>query len=332
MTTDNEQTTAVATRGTDLVSKGEIVLLPPDSLLPDHSELKIMQMIAASVIGARGHAVPKEFDSIPKAMAVMIAGWEAGFRPMTALRHFFVINGRTEPDAQAMAAIVMGRDPSARFTWVEYSSTICEVVLERAGRKPVRVSYTLDDAKKSGQLEKSGPWKQYTRDMLAWSAMKRACRLGAPELINLPALALRDVTELVEQLGPVDGEHEQLASMPADALNPGDYVEPDYGDEPDDNAALHGVGISEAQEQAREVRQGAARSYPSPAHAALVADLEDRSFEVGEPRVTDWLATVGVVVGKSIADSVAKLTSKQCEHVRAMLAADGPTNAQGSLV
>ena len=53
-------------------------------------------------------------------LAVMLAGWEVGAKPMTALRHMFVVNGRTEPDAQLMMGIVKARDPSARFQFQEF--------------------------------------------------------------------------------------------------------------------------------------------------------------------------------------------------------------------
>ena len=156
---------------------------PPSALLPSREEISVMGMLAKSVILARGHAVPAALDSAGKAFAVMLAGWELGLKPMTALRHVFVVNGRTEPDAQVMRGIVLARDRTAEFidSRTEDSHT---VELWRGGKLRVSCTYTMQDAQRSGQASKPGPWQQYTADMLAWAATKRACRLGAPDLIN----------------------------------------------------------------------------------------------------------------------------------------------------
>lgn len=151
--------------------------------LPTRGELEIISSIARTVIGAKGHAVPASIDTPAKAAAVMLAGWELGLKPMTALRHVFVVNGRTEPDGSAMMGLVRAGDPTAAFTFHTYTHEACDVSLHRGGHLVARCEYTIEDAKKSGQAGK-GAWKDYTRDMLAWSAVKRVCRLGAADLIN----------------------------------------------------------------------------------------------------------------------------------------------------
>lgn len=222
---NDEQSTAIAER--PMGGPKELIAIPPESLLITHAELRLMYTIAQTVIPAAGQAVPKGIDTPAKAMAVMLAGWELGFRPMTSLRHLHIINGRTEPDAQAMQALVLANDASARFEWHDYSDTLCDVTLHRAGRAPVRVSYSLDDAKRSGQAAKQGPWKEYTRDMLAWSAVKRCCRLGAPDLINFGGASVASVQALAQDIEPLElGEAVEVAA--AAQYNPGD--EPDDSD------------------------------------------------------------------------------------------------------
>lgn len=347
MTEDNETTTTAVAVNPPGYGQG-IVLTPPTRMM-NMDELTVMKVIAQTAITARGQAVPKDLDTPGKAMAIMMAGYELGFMPMTSLRHIFAINGRTEPDAQAMAALVLQGDRTARFIWHEYSQDACDVELVRAGRAPVRVRYTREDAEKSGQLKKGGPWQSYTRDMLAYSSMKRCCRLGAPELVNLPTISVREAGRIVESLGPVeipDGPRVELG--PGVELNEGDTSMPDYGEAEageswEDNGALEGdpgpvpgedepEPESEARATAREVRQGAARSYPSPAHAALMAELDDYAQLAGEPAVTDWLATVGVVVERSIVEQVAKLTEGQAVRVGQLLADYRGQPAQERLV
>ena len=175
------------------------VSIPPRSL-PTQAELSVMGKIAQTLVQARGHSVPKEIDSAAKAAAVLLAGWELGVKPMTAFRHIFVVNGRTEPDAQVMMGLVRAKDPSAQFIFHVYTTSACEVELRRGGKHVVTGMYTMEDARASGQLAKGGPWKQYPRDMLAWAAVKRACRLGAPDLVNaIPSVMEGDAADLLEE-------------------------------------------------------------------------------------------------------------------------------------
>ena len=176
------------------------VSIPPRSL-PTQAELSVMGKIAQTLVQARGHSVPKEIDSAAKAAAVLLAGWELGVKPMTAFRHIFVVNGRTEPDAQVMMGLVRAKDPSAQFIFHEYTAERCKVELRRGGQSIVTVEYTLRDAEKSGQLGKQGSvWKVYPRDMCAWAAVKRACRLGAPDLVNaIPSVMEGDAADLLEE-------------------------------------------------------------------------------------------------------------------------------------
>lgn len=195
-----------ALRGEDEARSSRTVALapfpvhPPTTLLPTKSELEVMGLIARTIVMSPGYAIPAALDRPDKAVAVMLAGRELGVPPMASFRHIFVVNGRTEPDAQVMTGLVQHYDPTARFEWEERSHERCVVTLHRAGRAAIRSEYTLEDARRSGQFKEDGrgPWKLYTRDMLAWAAVKRACRLGAPEIIN--GIVGHQVTEAGEVL------------------------------------------------------------------------------------------------------------------------------------
>ena len=195
MTQDTDERALVAHEGPAPLE----VSIPPRSL-PTQAELSVMGKIAQTLVQARGHSVPKEIDSAAKAAAVLLAGWELGVKPMTAFRHIFVVNGRTEPDAQVMMGLVRAKDSSAQFIFHDYTADRCKVEVRRGDKHIVTVEYTLRDATASGQMAKGGPWKQYPRDMCAWAAVKRACRLGAPDLVNaIPSVMEGDAGELLEE-------------------------------------------------------------------------------------------------------------------------------------
>lgn len=184
-------------------------------------EMQIMTAIAGTVIKAGG-MVPAAIKTPEQALAVMLAGHEIGLPPMTALRRLYIVNGRTEIDAQCMMGIVQAADPTARFRFHRYDDDGCDVELFRAGRGSIRVAYTYADAEKSGQAamkkrrkyaqwkdgkpvgqptgweDVPGPWQLYRRDMCAWNAIRRVCKLGAADCLNrIPSRRIGEIIDAV---------------------------------------------------------------------------------------------------------------------------------------
>lgn len=221
---------------------------PPTALLADENVINQIKAIAVVAFSAGGDMIPSSIKSKEQAAAVMLAGWEMGLRPWTALRHVYMVNGKTEVETRAMVGIIRARDPRIVFSWPEYTAEAVTCVLRRPGQQPVTVRYTLADANASGQtrlkkqwrevweggkkvkkqVEMRGPWQLYPRDMLYAAATKRACRLGAPDLIN--AIEGRAVSVEI-----VDAEYRDVTDeAPAPSPSP-TSAHPDYneGDEPD---------------------------------------------------------------------------------------------------
>jgi len=173
MTTETKESTALVPIAAQL----------PPSIIPSIDELSVMTAIAKQVVKATG-MVPSNLKSPEQAFAVMLAGRELGAQPMTALRHIFVVNGKTEPDAQLMMGVAKAKDPTADFTFHKTTATECDAELFRKGKSVLRQRYTIEDVRKAGLAGKAGPWQQYPADMLRWFTLKRLCRLGAPDLIN----------------------------------------------------------------------------------------------------------------------------------------------------
>lgn len=163
---------------------------PPDSALPTVAELESMDMIAAHLIESKAVAIPTNLKTKEDVRAVIMAGWEWGVKPMSALRHVAVINGKTEPDAQLMMGIVMSKEQDARFEVVDEQATgqptdYTTVRLTRPARGIVReYTYYQADAVKAGLAGKQGPWTQFPRDMRRWAAAKRLARAYCSDLIN----------------------------------------------------------------------------------------------------------------------------------------------------
>jgi hypothetical protein len=200
--------------------------------------------------------LPQYIKTEDEAIAVMVAGWEFGAKPMTALRHVYVINGKTEPDAQLMLGIVKARDPSARFIFHETTVEVCDAELLRKGASVLRLRCTIDEVPKALR-EKPGPWGQYRRDMLRWYTVRRVCRLGAPDLIN--TLGGISVTEAGDYMANgEEGYQPEAVAVEAQALPAEALV--NEGDEAFDEAAIEAEAAPVAE------TPDEAASEPAPAH------------------------------------------------------------------
>ena len=197
-----------------------VVQPPPTALLPSRDDISLMLAIAETAVKAQG-MVPQNIKTKEQAVAIMMAGWELGLRPMTALRHVYVVNGRTELETRAMMGVIRAKEPAIQFAVPEYTNDAVTVVMTRPGQEPTAVRYTAEDAKRSGQLSKGGPWQSYTRDMLFAAAGKRACRIGAPDLINAIDTAMVAVAAVPADIAPAPISV-RVVDDPAEAVNSGD--------------------------------------------------------------------------------------------------------------
>lgn len=231
MTTDAG--TAVAHRDPDLPPQPIAAGPAPTALMTTKDELAQMWAVAQTVSKARG-MIPANIQSPEQAMAVMLAGWELGLRPMTALRHVYIVNGKTEIETRAMVGIVHARDPRIAFSWPVYQADRVVCVVKRPGQPAVEVEYTVAMAKASGQLgEKVGPWQKYPRDMCYAAATKRACRIACPDLINAIDGAMVGVTDAESAVAQIDEPHADDVIDGESRTLPSDPSLYDVGDGPD---------------------------------------------------------------------------------------------------
>lgn len=282
---------------------------PPTSLLPTRGDLEAMSLIAGQAIKATG-MIPAAIKTKEQALAVLLAGWELGLRPMTALRHIYVVNGRTEIETRAMVGIIRARDKAIQFAWPEYTKEAVTCELSRPGQPVTRVRYTIEDAKASGQMAKPGPWQSYTRDMLYAAATKRACRLGAPDLINAIEGAMTTEGEainlsmpdaqvrVIDELAPAESDGE----IPASAFNDGDagdVISPEV-EVPDPKIVQQQI-LYDIKRARAEFGDGFSR------WADLVrADFPDAFTDTGKPRFTeldaDTLAALAARVRRDVGE------------------------------
>jgi hypothetical protein len=185
--------------------------------------------------------VPQAYRGKPADILVAIQlGHSVGLPPIQSLQWIAVINGRPCLYGDAALAIVR------RSRWCqdvveqwddETQTATCSAY--RRGSKPVHATFSLEDAKRAGLLQKKGPWSDYPRRMAQMRARGFALRdafpdvlLGlsvAEEAMDIPAEAPeleaapkpkgtwrkgRKAPTIVE--AEVDDEEAQMAEMVAD--------------------------------------------------------------------------------------------------------------------
>ncbi len=144
-----------------------------DNELTIYNEYKI---IAAELV--KSDLIPKAFKRPQDAWYAILKGRELGLSPIYSLDNISVTNGKTALSADAMLAICR-RSPEYGGMTVDDTDDRCIVEIKRImanGTVDIRrVSFTMDDAKKAGLLNKDN-WKNYPKRMLRARATAYACK------------------------------------------------------------------------------------------------------------------------------------------------------------
>jgi hypothetical protein len=266
-----------------------IRLAPPPSTLPTEREMTLIAQAAGWAL-AGAVSLPRELNSPEKVAAVMLAGWELGLKPMTAIRHLYIVDGRVQPSAELMAGLFQRQEPQGRLEVVGLSETECTMRIVRPSRGvDARYTVTMHDVERAGLSKREG-WLRYPKDRLRWHCTKRILRIYAPDAIN----ALEAI-ELASLQPASDGE-------PEDALyNEGDTAKPSPPQEPP---------ITEAQRD--QIKQ----LYPKrrEAHAELRRRWPHAFPEPGPGAVNKPSALTEAEAAEVIAVLSAAPAKHECQH------------------
>lgn len=153
------------------------------SILPTPNEIETMLVLSKQFALVKGHSIPRELDTPAKVFAVLESGREVGAPPFVALRHVFVVNGKTALDGQLMLAIVKARDPSIEVG-VNDSPESCTVRIRKPGKEEYKLTYRMEDVPAFLRNKDGGNWNRWPRRMLLWHTVKHALTVACPEHLN----------------------------------------------------------------------------------------------------------------------------------------------------
>ena len=167
-------------------------------------------------------------------------GMEMGLGPATALQSVTVIQGSPTLTAGAIASRISAH-PDYDYDVTAHTDESCTIVIWRHKRGEWREcppsTFTMEDAKQAG-LVRSGPWKQYPRNMLFARALTNAARWYAAEVFGGAVYTPDEMGAEVDQ----DGE---VVRVPANAKPPEPAPEPEPEPAPDATTAPEAVEVLE---------------------------------------------------------------------------------------
>ena len=169
--------------------------------------------------------VPKDFKNNPANCFIAIQwGKDLGLAPLQATQNIAVINGRPALWGDAVPAFVISSKQCEYINMTfENNTAICKV--KRIGQPEHISTFSMQQAKTAGLLEKQGPWKQYPDRMLQNRARAFALRDVFPDVLK----GLYTAEELIDSL-PQRNNNNHAATPLIEQQKP-DFVLEFYPDE-----------------------------------------------------------------------------------------------------
>lgn len=144
--------------------------------LPTKDELDAL-MAYGNVIVKSGMA-PDHIKTAEAAIVAMRYGHQLGIDEFTALQNMYIQNGKPTALASLLHSLILRDHGGDAIQIAESSAERCVLRCRRRDSSLVtEISYTIEEAKAAGLLEKKGPWQQYRQDMLFARCISRAGRM-----------------------------------------------------------------------------------------------------------------------------------------------------------
>jgi len=169
------------------------------SLLDKRVQLELKELERAEYWAkklAGSDLVPKDFKNNPANCFIAIQwGKDLGLAPLQATQNIAVINGRPALWGDAVPALVIASKQCEYINMTfENNTAICKV---KRVNQPEHIStFSMQQARTAGLLEKQGPWKQYPDRMLQNRARAFALRDVFPDVLK----GLYTAEELMDSL------------------------------------------------------------------------------------------------------------------------------------
>lgn len=152
--------------------------------------------------------VPRGFDSAEKVMVGMQFARELGLEPLSGLRNIAVVNGMPSLWGELPLKLAYQTREIKHIEEFVIDKNYTKICLEnknldvepwagvcrlRRGELPmVETTFTIDEARRAGLLEKKSPWQTYPKIMLMRRARSQALKIAFPDAIGGAPIAEYD--------------------------------------------------------------------------------------------------------------------------------------------
>ena len=138
---------------------------------------------------SKSQMVPRAYQGKPEDVLVAVQwGKELGLAPLQALQNIACINGKPSVYGDAAMALVQAssvcEDIEEYFEREDTPNYVAVCVAKRKGRKPVKATFSVEDAKRAGLWGKQGPWQAYPKRMMQMRARGFALRDAFPDVLK----------------------------------------------------------------------------------------------------------------------------------------------------
>lgn len=182
----------------------------------DLSPQTFEQAITFSEYLANSDMVPKDFKGKPgNCLIAMQWGAEVGLKPLQSLQNIAVINGRPCLWGDSVIALVRA-SPACEYVTESDDGHVATCRVKRRGEDEQVRTFSMDDAKQAGLVNKEGPWKQYPKRMRQMRARAFALRDVFPDVLRGMPVA-EEVMDLPKDMGTA----EVVSDWSEDQLNQG---------------------------------------------------------------------------------------------------------------
>lgn len=117
------------------------------------------------------------------AFVALMLGIELGFKPITALQHVSIINGKPSLDGKGMLAVIHASGLLKSMD-VDGDDKKCKVTMTRTNGISYSASFTIEQAKGAGLVKDGGAWTKYPEVMLKWRCVAFCARVLFPDIIG----------------------------------------------------------------------------------------------------------------------------------------------------
>jgi hypothetical protein len=155
---------------------------------------------------AKSSLVPKAFAGRPAdILLAMMAGKELGFSTVQSFRSLYVLNGKVALYADAMVGICVGKPQCEYFRLVSSDEKEATYEAMRKGSQPVKLTYTMEQAKRAG-LTGNATYQKHAEAMLRARCASALARIVFPDflagLYDPSELEVADETPEVKPFSP----------------------------------------------------------------------------------------------------------------------------------